>query len=46
MSVICIEPWCGTSDSTDTNHIWEQKPGIRRVETGKQGKHLLTFRVG
>ena len=46
MSVICIEPWCGTSDRTDTDHIWEHKPGIRRVEIGETGKHLLTFRVG
>ena len=46
MSVICIEPWCGTSDRTDTNHVWEEKPGIRRVEVGQTGKHLLTFRVG
>lgn len=46
MSVICIEPWCGTSDRTDTDHVWERKPGIRRVEAGQQGEHLLTFRVG
>lgn len=46
MSVICIEPWCGTSDRADTNHIWEQKPGIRRIEVGETGTHLLTFRVG
>lgn len=46
MSVICIEPWCGTSDRADTDHIWEHKPGIRCTEPGKQGEHLLTFRVG
>ena len=46
MSVICIEPWCGTSDRTDTDHVWEHKPGIRRVGIGQQGEHLLTFRVG
>ena len=46
MSVICIEPWCGTSDRTDTDHIWETKPGVRKVEIGEIGKHLLSFRVG
>lgn len=46
MSVICIEPWCGTSDRTDTNHIWEEKPGIQRINVGETGRHLLTFRVG
>ncbi|MBE6975961.1 MAG: hypothetical protein E7439_02040 [Ruminococcaceae bacterium] len=46
MSVICIEPWCGTSDRTDTDHVWETKPGIRRIEIGETGHHLLTFRVG
>lgn len=46
MSVICIEPWCGTSDRTDTDHIWEKKPGIRCIEIGGIGHHTLTFRVG
>lgn len=46
MSVICIEPWCGTSDRTDTDHVWETKPGIRRVEVGETGHHTLSFRVG
>ena len=46
MSVICIEPWCGTSDRTDTDHIWETKPGVKCVEVGQVNKHLMTFRVG
>ena len=46
MSVICIEPWIGTSDRTDTDHVWETKPGVRRVEVGASNSHLLTFRVG
>ena len=46
MSVICIEPWIGTSDRTNTDHIWEKKPGIQRIEVGQIGVHLLTFRVG
>ena len=46
MSVICIEPWCGTSDRMDTDHVWEHKPGIRRVRVGGTEHHLLTFRPG
>ena len=46
MSVICIEPWIGTSDRTDTDHVWETKPGVKRIEVGEVGKHLMTFRVG
>lgn len=46
MSLICIEPWCGTSDRADTDHIWERKPGIRCTAPGAHGDHLLTFRVG
>ena len=46
MSLIAIEPWIGTSDRTDTNHIWEEKPGIQAVDAGKEKTHRLTFRVG
>lgn len=46
MSLIAIEPWIGTSDRTDTNHVWEKKPGLRTVEPGKEMAHRLTFRVG
>ena len=46
MSIIAIEPWCGVSDRTDTNHVWEEKPGICRVEVGQEARHTLTFRVG
>lgn len=44
MSLIAIEPWIGTSDRADTNHIWEEKPGIQKIET--QQTHTLTFRLG
>ena len=44
MSLIAIEPWIGTSDRADTNHIWEEKPGIQKIETRQT--HTLTFRLG
>ena len=46
MSIIAIEPWLGTSDRFDTDHVWERKPGIQRVEVGCENTHTLTFRVG
>lgn len=46
MSLIAIEPWIGTTDRVDTDHIWEHKPGIQVVKQGKTNVHTLTFRVG
>lgn len=46
MSLIAIEPWIGTSDRVDTDHVWETKPGIRCAAVGEEGLHTLTFRVG
>lgn len=46
MSLIAIEPWIGTSDRVDTDHVWEHKPGIQTVQPGKENIHTLTFRVG
>lgn len=46
MSLIAIEPWIGTSDRVDTDHVWEKKPGIQTVAPGKANIHTLTFRVG
>lgn len=46
MSIMCIEPWCGVSDSVDTDHVWETKPGIESVEVGAVFERTLTFRVG
>ena len=46
MSLIAIEPWIGTSDRVDTDHIWEHKPGIRIVQPGEVNTHTLTYRVG
>ena len=46
MSLIAIEPWIGTSDRFDTDHVWEKKPGIQCVAVGEEKTHTLTFRVG
>ena len=46
MSLIAIEPWIGTTDRCDTNHVWEEKPGVQRIAAGETGIHTLTFRVG
>lgn len=46
MSLIAVEPWIGTSDRVDTDHVWEHKPGIQKAEPGSENVHTLTFRVG
>lgn len=46
MALIAIEPWIGLSDHKDTDHVWERKPGIQRIEVGEENSHRLTFRVG
>ena len=46
MSLIAIEPWIGTNDRVDTDHVWEHKPGIRCAAVGETNTHTLTFRVG
>lgn len=46
MSLICIEPWCGVSDSVDTDHIWETKKGIESVDVGDVFERTMTFRIG
>ena len=46
LSICCIEPWCGTSDRVDTDHIWETREGIESVEVGKTFERTLTLRMG
>jgi len=46
MSIMCIEPWCGTSDLADTDHVWEKKLGIESAGVGETFERRLTFRVG
>ncbi|HXB93163.1 MAG TPA: aldose 1-epimerase family protein [Puia sp.] len=31
---VCIEPWCGIADSTDSRQQWTQKEGINRLGPG------------
>jgi len=46
MYLIAIEPWTGPSDRVDTNHVWEEKPGVQAVPVGQTNTHTLTYRVG
>lgn len=46
MSLICVEPWCGVSDSVDTDHLWETKQGIESVDVGDIFERRMTFRIG
>lgn len=46
LSLVCIEPWCGTSDRVDTDHVWETREGIESVEVGKIFERTITFRMG
>ena len=46
MSLIAIEPWIGTTDRADTDHIWEHKPHLQQLQPGQERTHWLTFRVG
>lgn len=46
MQILCIEPWCGMSDLTDTDHVWETKLGIEKAAVGETFVRTLTFRVG
>ncbi len=42
---ICIEPWYGFPDFTDSNYIIEEKVGIQKLEAGKNFTctHSMTF---
>ncbi len=46
LSIVCIEPWCGTSDRVDTDHVWETREGIESVEVGKTFERTMTLRMG
>lgn len=43
LSLICIEPWCGTSDFVKTNHRWEEKEGNEHLFPGQTFERKLTF---
>lgn len=44
---VCIEPWYGLPDFEDTNHQWEEKPGLVRLPSGKSfvTNQSLTFGI-
>ena len=44
--LVCIEPWCGTSDFIDTDHIWEKRPGALCAPAHGSEERSISFRVG
>ena len=46
MQIICIEPWCGTSDFVDTDFQWEHRYGNESVEASKTFERTLYFKLG
>ena len=46
MTVIAIEPWCGTSDVEGTDHVWENKFGNETAEPGAHFCREFKFRLG
>ncbi len=46
MSLICMEPWCGLSDFTGTDHVWETKPASNRILPGAFFIRELLFQPG
>ena len=42
---ICIEPWCGITDSTDTNKQLTQKEGIEKIEKGGSFYRIHSFEI-
>ena len=45
MTFICLEPWCGTSDFVDTDHVWETKIGNEHLEAGGKWMRQLEYCV-
>ena len=46
MQIICIEPWCGTSDFVDTDFSWENRYGNEHVDGGETFERELYFKLG
>jgi galactose mutarotase-like enzyme len=40
---LCIEPWCGIADSTNSNQQWVNKEGINRLEPGATFERTWTL---
>lgn len=46
MTIIAIEPWCGTSDISGTDHVWETKYGNEKVASGDKWERKFVFKLG
>ena len=46
MTIIAIEPWCGTSDVSGTDHVWEEKYGNEHLSPGKTFERKFVFNLG
>ena len=42
---ICLEPWYGIADYDNSNGIFEEKPGINRLEVGKSFECSYTIQL-
>ena len=42
---VCIEPWCGITDSIDTNKQFSQKEGNEKIEKGGQFYRIHSFEI-
>ncbi len=45
-SVAVVEPWCGTTDFTDADHVWEKRYGNEELECGGCFEREVSFRLG
>lgn len=45
LGLICVEPWCGTSDFAGTNHCWEEKEGNEHLQPDQTFERNLTFSI-
>lgn len=46
LSVAVVEPWCGTTDFSDTDHVWEHRFGNEHLAAGKSFEREVTFQLG
>lgn len=46
MSLICIEPWCGISDYSGTNHNWSSKVGNNCLKPNSLFEREIWFEAG
>lgn len=46
MQIICVEPWCGTSDYVDTDFQWEKRYGNESCGVGERFTRTIYFKLG